>query len=227
MTQKQKLYFDNQFMPVYSKGEELFNMISHAFGGLVAIIILLMSMRRSVISDLRAIEVISLVVYGFCAIILYTASSVYHGLNEGLISKKIFRIIDHCTIYLLIAGTYTPICIIALSNTWQGSYILISEWIACVLGIVINGLWLNKKIVKIISIFLYIFTGWLIVFIPGAINYLSRMQFIYILSGGILYSIGVIFYALGKNIKWTHSVFHIFCVLGTIAQFIGIYLMII
>ncbi|MCR5422488.1 MAG: hemolysin III family protein [Bacilli bacterium] len=203
MTQKQRLYFENQFMPIYSKGEEIFNLASHAFGAFIGLVILLVSMRTSIIKDLHAAEVISLVVYGFSAIVLYGVSAIYHGLNEGLIAKKIFRIIDHCTIYLLIAGTYTPICILSFYHTWQGSFMLAAEWICAIIGIVINALWLNNKYVKIISIFLYI------------------------LIGGILYSFGVIFYGLGKRIKWSHSVFHVFCVLGSIVQFIGIYLMMI
>ena len=227
MTQKQRLYFENQFMPIYSKGEEIFNLASHAFGAFIGFVILLISMRTSIIKDLHPAEVISLVVYGFSAIVLYGVSAIYHGLNEGLIAKKIFRIIDHCTIYLLIAGTYTPICILSFYHTWQGSFMLAAEWICAIIGIVINALWLNNKYVKIISIFLYIFMGWLIVFLKGAVDMLEFKEFMYILIGGILYSFGVIFYCLGKRIKWSHSVFHVFCVLGSIVQFIGIYLMMI
>lgn len=226
MSEEKKEYLRKQPMPKYSKGEEIFNLVSHICGGGVGVIILILSLILACLKKLDAISVISLFIYGLSAILLYTISSVYHGLHKELMSKRVFRIIDHCTIYILIAGTYTPICVIAFRGTTQGALILILEWILCAIGITLNALWLNKKPVKIISIFLYIFTGWILVFIPGAIALLDTIEFVFILIGGIMYSLGVVFYGLGKTRKWSHSVFHIFCVLGTIIQFIGIVVMI-
>ena len=227
MNNKQRIFLENQVLPNYSKGEEIFNLASHAFGGFVAIIMMTLAVQAAIIKNLSMIEILSLVVYGFSAIALYTISSIYHGLNEDLIAKKIFRIIDHCTIYLLIAGTYTPICMIRLISSYQGNIILALQWSLAIVGIVLNALWLNNKAVKIISIILYIALGWMIVFVPGSIDMLEFKEFLFILLGGLVYSIGVIFYGMGKNIKWAHSIFHIFCVVATILQFIGIYMMII
>ena len=227
MNNKQGLFLRNHVLPNYSKGEEIFNLATHAFGGFVAIIMMTLAVQAAIIRNLNTIEIVSLIIYGISAISLYTISSIYHGLNEELISKKIFRILDHCTIFLLIAGTYTPICILRMMPSYQGYIILTLQWILGIIGIVLNALWLNNKVVKIISIILYISLGWMIVFVPGSIDFLEYKEFLLILLGGLAYSIGVIFYGMGKNIKWTHSIFHIFCVLATILQFIGIYMMII
>ncbi len=227
MNNKQRLFLENQVLPNYSKGEEIFNFASHAFGGFVAIIMMTLAVQAAIIKNMNSFEILSLVIYGLSAIMLYSISSIYHGLNEDLVAKKIFRILDHCTIYLLIAGTYTPICIIRLMSTYQGSLILFLQWSLAILGIVLNALWLNNKAVKIISIILYIALGWMLVFVPGSIDILEFREFLFILLGGLVYSIGVIFYGMGKSIKWSHSIFHIFCVVATILQFIGIYIMII
>ena len=153
MNNKQRLFLKNQVLPNYSKGEEIFNLASHAFGGFVSIIMMTLAVQAAIIKNFSMIEILSLVVYGFSAIALYAISSIYHGLNEDLIAKKIFRIIDHCTIYLLIAGTYTPICMIRFISTYQGNIILALEWGLSILGIVLNALWLNNKFVKIICYF--------------------------------------------------------------------------
>lgn len=226
MTTEVKNYLNKQPMPTYSKGEERFNLITHICGGGIGVIMLVISLVLASINNLGFEAILSLIIYGISTIGLYTMSSVYHGLSKKLIGKKIFRIIDHCTIYLLIAGTYTPICIIALNNTVEGMIILIGEWTLCILGVVLNALWLNKKPVIIISIFLYILTGWGLMFVPSAISLLTLKEFILILIGGVMYTIGVVFYGLGKKKKWSHSIFHIFCVLGTVIQFLGIILII-
>lgn len=223
MTQRQELFFNNQPLPRYTKGEEIFNLATHATGGAFSIIMLIIMCYLSVKTNQTAAGTISLIVYGLCSVCLYTMSSIYHGLHEELVSKKVFRIIDHCTIYLLIAGTYTPICVIAFSESYHGILVLSIEWICAIVGITLNALWLNKKIVIGISMFLYLISGWAIIFVPGGINFLMFNEFIYILIGGLLYTIGVIFYALGSKKKWSHSIFHIFVVLGTVVQFVGIY----
>ena len=92
------------------------------------------------------------------------------------------------------------------------------------MGIIINALWLNNSVAKIISMFLYAFTGWMIVIFPNAVKMLSEVQFLLILFGGVVYTVGILFYALGKKKKWSHSIFHILCVVATVLQFVGVLL---
>lgn len=208
-------------MPDYTKGEEIFNMVTHIVGGGIGVIILISTIIIAAIKGIGAWGIVGLIIYGLSVISLYSVSSIYHGLHAS-IGKRVFRILDHCTIYFLIAGTYTPICIIAMGWCWQSITILAIEWIGGILGIVINAIDMNNKAVTVISMILYIILGWAIVFIPGAIKFLRPIEFAFILLGGILYMIGVLFYSIGSNKRYSHSVWHIFCDLATVAQFIGV-----
>lgn len=209
-------------MPKYSLGEEIFNYVSHIVGGAIGIFIVVFCSIYGGINHIGGLNILSLIVFGVTTICLYTMSSLYHGLKPNSLSKRIFRIFDHCTIYLLIAGTYTPICVIGLKNTSYCYIILLIEWLGAAIGVTLNALDMNNKYVKIISMILYIILGWGIIAIPGAVKLLSNYQFLMILLGGIGYTIGVIFFSLGSKKKWFHSIFHIFCCIGTILQMFGI-----
>ena len=222
---KKKGILKGMEMPVYSKGEEIFNLISHIVGGGIGIIIFITFVVLSIMKKYTFDLVSSLLIYGLSVILLYTISSIYHGLKANSISKKVFRILDHCTIYILIAGTYTPICIFAFMGIVEGYIILILEWVLAIIGIILNALFLNNKVAKGVSMFLYAFTGWMLVIFPSVIKLLSLEQFILILLGGVVYTVGILFYALGKKKKWSHSVFHILCVVATILQYIGVLLL--
>ena len=209
-------------MPKYSKGEEIFNYVSHIVGGSIGVFLLIFSSIYYGVNRYDLIEFISVLVYSISIILLYTISSLYHGLRRGSIAKRVFRILDHCTIYILIAGTYTPICIIALGQNIYCYILLLIEWGSAVLGILLKIIDLNNKYIKIISTILYVIMGWCVIAFPNAISLLSVYQFIMILSGGIFYTIGIIFFISGKNNKWYHSIFHIFCCIGTVIQMLGI-----
>ena len=208
-------------MPDYTKGEEIFNMVTHIVGGGIGVIILISTVIIAALKHINAWGIVGLVIYGISVVALYTVSSIYHGLHAS-IGKRVFRILDHCTIYFLIAGTYTPICIIAMGWCWQSITILAIEWIGGILGIVLNAIDMNNKIVKVVSMLLYILLGWAIVFIPGAVKLLEPIEFLFILLGGILYMIGVLFYTIGGKKRYSHSIWHIWCDLATISQFIGV-----
>ena len=208
-------------MPVYSKGEELFNVVSHAIGAVIGFGSLILFIILAIKKQLSAGVTIGLIVYSLTIIFLYLASSIYHGINPNTYKKKVARIVDHCTIYVLIAGTYTPIAIMALDST-TCLIILLIEWIGALIGILLNAYDLSSKKVLIIAMFLYLIMGWALILVPNIINILSLEVFLFILIGGIIYTLGVIFYGIGHNKKWFHSIFHIFCVLGTIVQEVGI-----
>lgn len=223
MQAEQTVKKNRRFISFYTKGEEIFNAVSHiAAGGLgiIAWIILL------IFSD-DALDAVSVSVFGLSIVILYTMSALYHFLPNS-VAKGVFRIFDHCTIYLLIAGSYTPVCLVALRGTAWGYGILIAQWTLAIAGIVMNAIAMNNKLIKGISMSLYIIMGWMaIFFIKWIFPYFEAVSFAFLLAGGIAYSAGIAFYAFDKKVKYFHAVWHLFVLLGTILQFVSILLMLI
>ena len=209
-------------MPEYTKGEEIFNYVSHIVGGSIGIFLIIFSSILFGVSDIKLSSYLGMMVFAVSIILLYTISTLYHALKKGSIAKRVFRILDHCTIYLLIAGTYTPICLIAMEGSIYCTILLVLEWVCAVLGILLKVIDMNNKIIKIISTSLYVIMGWGLIALPAAIKLLSVYQFIMILSGGVAYTVGIFFFISGKNNKWYHSIFHIFCCIGTIVQMLGV-----
>jgi len=206
--------------PRYSDKEELFNMISHITGVLLGIVILIMCLIRST----NANEITGSIIYGLSAIILYSCSSYYHGL-KGRRSKKVFRVLDHCAIYLLIAGTYSAVALnqIIEINLTIGWIIFGVVWFLGILGIVLNAISIEKF--KIISMILNILMGWVIVFFYSTvIEAIGIGGFTLMLIGGISYTIGAVIYGIGKRVPYFHFIFHIFCLVGTFFQFLAIFM---
>lgn len=212
----------NKLVPEYTKGEEIFNAVSHIVGGalgLAALVTLL------IYAYPNAGYMASVAAFGVSVIVLYTMSALYHFLPRGG-GKKVFRIFDHCTIFLLIAGTYTPFCVIALGLSTTGIVILVIEWVLAVLGITGNAIAMNNKVIKGISMAFYCVMGWLILIAFGELfRNLTLAEFVLLLAGGLAYTLGIIFYALGKKIKYFHSVWHLFDVAGTALQFASLLLL--
>lgn len=212
----------NKLAPEYTKGEEIFNAVSHIVGGalgLAALVTLL------IYAYPNAGYMASVAAFGVSVIVLYTMSALYHFLPRG-VGKKVFRIFDHCTIFLLIAGTYTPFCVIALELSTTGIVILVIEWALAVLGITGNAIAMNNKVIKGISMAFYCVMGWLILIAFGELfRNLTLAEFVLLLAGGLAYTLGIIFYALGKKIKYFHSVWHLFDVAGTALQFASLLLL--
>ena len=211
----------NRKLPDYSRGEEIMNMVTHICGAGSGIIILVLCIIKSVIKN-NTLGIIGSAIYGFSMIVLYTISSVYHGLHHST-GKKVMQIIDHCTIYFLIAGTYTPIMLAVFIPSYPviGLGLLITEWALAALAITLTAIDLKKY--NVFSMICYITMGWSIaLFIPQTIELMSLSGFLWLLGGGIAYTIGAIFYGIGANKRWFHSVFHIFVVIGSVLQFISI-----
>lgn len=218
-----RIKLKDRILPDYTKGEEIFNMVSHIVGGGFGIIALVACVIKAFIAG-GADKIVSAFVYGFSMIILYTMSSVYHGLKPET-AKKVMQIIDHCTIFLLIAGTYTPISLVALrrENTALGWVIFGIVWGFSALGITLNAIDLKKY--TVFSMICYIGLGWCIIFpLKTAIRAIGMPGFYWLLAGGISYTVGSILYGIaGKKVHcYMHSVFHIFVVLGSILQFVCI-----
>ena len=211
----------NRILPTYSRGEEIMNMVTHIVGGGIGMIVLLLCLFQ-VIPNGNAFDMVGAMVYSVTMIALYSVSSVYHGLRKGM-AKKVMQVIDHCTIYFLIAGTYTPILLSAFLPVYPlvGWGLLGAQWVLCALATTLTAIDLKKY--NIFSMICYIGMGWGIVFfIPQCIAVMTLPGFYLLLSGGIAYTIGAVLYGIGVKTPWMHSVFHIFVVLGSILQFLAI-----
>ncbi len=197
--------------------------IVHGIGALLSIIALIMCVGVSAHHG-NTIAVISSIIYGTTLIILYMMSTLYHSLAVNN-AKRVFRIIDHCSIFLLIAGTYTPFTLVSLEKP-LGYYLFAIIWGIAILGIVLNSI--NLKKYKIISFISYLVLGWIIIFCYNPLK--EAVPFpgiLLLLSGGIVYSVGAIFYGFGKKVKYFHSVFHIFVLAASILHFLSILLYVI
>jgi len=210
-------------LPDYTRGEEIFNMVTHIVGGGLAVVILVACVTVAALHGSIS-GVITSIVYGLSMIMLYTMSSVYHGVPRGY-AKKVLQVIDHCTIYFLISGTYTPVLLSAFRPVYPalGWWLFGFEWALAVLATVLTAIDLKKY--SVFSMICYIGMGWAIIpFAKQTIRVLSVPGFALLLAGGIAYTIGSVLYGLGKTKKWMHSVFHIFVVLGAVLQYFAVLL---
>ncbi len=211
----------DRLLPDYTRGEEIFNFVSHAVGGVFAIVALVMCV--SVAAYYKNVwGIVSGAIYGFTMVLLYTVSSVYHGITPQL-AKKVFQVIDHCMIFLLIAGTYTPIALVALRKESEllGWFVFGIIWFFAILGIILSAI--DWKKYSVFSMICYLGMGWFaILFIGQIIELVGRLGTIYLTVGGILYTIGAILYALGRKHRYFHSIFHIFVVAGSVMHFLMI-----
>ena len=217
----------DRLLPDYTRREEIFNMATHIVGAGFGVMALATCVVKAFIVG-SAYDIVSAFIYGFSMVILYTMSSVYHGLIPPL-AKKVMQVIDHCTIFILIAGTYTPIALCSLreANTAMGWIIFGVVWGVSALGITLNAIDLKKY--NVFSMICYIALGWCIIF-PGkyTLQALPKEGFAWLLAGGISYTLGAVLYGIGsKGHRYMHSVFHIFVVIGSILQYVAIILYVI
>jgi len=210
-----------RILPNYTRGEELMNMVTHIVGGGFGLAVLIGAIIVSVAGK-NPWAISSFTVYGFTVVLLYTVSSVYHGLNANM-GKRVMQVIDHCAIYFLIAGTYTPILLVAMRPAYPViSWVMFgAEWGLAALATTLTAIDL-KKYVRF-SMTCYICMGWLVaIAIKPAINALSLKGFLWLLGGGLSYTVGAVLYGVGKKKKYFHSVFHIFVNLGSLMHAIAI-----
>ena len=211
----------DRLLPHYSKGEECMNMVTHITGGGLAII-------GSILCVLAACRtggwasILGAAIYCVSLVGVYTMSSIYHGLRPG-IAKKVMQVIDHCAIYFLIAGTYTPILITGFLPVFPkiGWGLLLLQWGLTAIAVTLTAIDLKKY--QIFSMVCYIFMGWgIIFFLPQAMIVMTKPGFYWLLAGGIAYTIGAILFGLGKKLPWMHATFHIFVILGSLFQYLAI-----
>lgn len=204
-------------MPTPTQLEEQLNTITHAIGvalGVAALVLLIMYAETS-----KPWHLFSVVVYGVSIIILFLASTSYHAISNKK-RKHYFRIADHISIYLLIAGTYTPVLLIALNHSlgWTLFWVV---WSIALFGVVLKLFFTGKF--EAFSTLLYLIMGWLIVFDYKTLTQVMPQQGINLLiAGGLCYTIGIIFYAIEK-IPYNHVIWHLFVLAGAICHFFMIF----
>jgi hemolysin III len=199
-------------------GEEIANSITHGIGaGLSAVGLIVLVVLATSYGDVW--RIVSFSIYGATLIILYLASTLYHSFRNKRV-KKIFKILDHSTIFLLIAGTYTPFLLISLRGVW--GWILFGViWGLAVSGIVFKALFINRF--RKLSVLIYILMGWLcVVAIKQMVVRIPLGGLIGLTAGGVLYTTGVIFYAWRK-LKFSHAIWHLFVLSGSICHYFSIF----
>lgn len=201
-----------------SRGEEIANFVSHTAGAGLAILgFIMLIIRASWYNNVSAL--ISYIIFSLGLMVLYTMSSIYHGLKPST-AKNVFEILDHSSIYFLIAASYTPFLVLGLKSN-IGITLLVIQWIICALGITFKAFFTGKF--KGISTIVYLIMGWMIVFSWNElVAKISLISLGFLIAGGILYSLGTIFY-MWKVCKFNHMIWHIFVILGSIAHYIAVW----
>ena len=204
-------------------GEEIANSVTHGLGAVFGMSALVAMLYVAIAGSRSVILIVSLAVYGMSLFLLYMASTLYHALTHRT-AKRVFQILDHSSIYLLIAGTYTPFCLVAIKG-WQGVALFCVEWVLAITGIVFEAVWHSRP--GWLTAIVYIAMGWLAVFVIGPVAAALPPAGIWLLvGGGLAYTIGVIFYAM-RNVRYMHAVWHLFVLVGSIMHFLAVLLYIV
>jgi hemolysin III len=205
--------------PKQTLGEEIANSVTHGIGALLSIAGTVILIVRAVMMG-TPIHVVSFAIYGLSLILLHTSSSLYHGLHAPR-AKRVFWVLDHSTIYLLIAGTYTPFLLISLWGAW-GLSLLIAIWTLAILGILLATLFIGRF--RKTALALYLTMGWLIVLASRELWLnVPHEAIALIAAGGLSYTLGVAFY-VWKRLPYSHMIWHLFVLGGSITHYFAILL---
>ncbi|KAH0789923.1 hemolysin III family protein [Histomonas meleagridis] len=204
-------------MPVWAEGEEFVNSLTHGIAAALSVVGTYFLFKSEKNSHCKR-NLISKLIFGLSMIILYTASCVYHGVTDIRI-KKPMRYIDHCSVFLLIAGSYTPVTVNVLWGK-TGKTMLISVWTIALIGIFAKIFFFD--LIYDYTVYFYIALGWVVAFnIKTVYKALARRGMFWLALGGVTYTLGTYFYAKDYN-KYYHAIFHIFILFGTVFQYIAI-----
>lgn len=201
-----------------SFGEELFNAITHGVMSICMLILLPISAIYSYIHH-GVVHTVGICIFIICLYLMFLSSTLYHSMKFNSPQKAVFRILDHCCIYLAIAGSYTPVALCIIKG-WQGIVILIIQWTMVLAGVLYKSI--STKSLPKLSLSIYLIMGWTaLIFIPSLIQNSSITFLFFIVLGGVMYSIGAIFYAM-HNLKFSHVIWHFFIVIASIFHYIAI-----
>lgn len=202
----------------YNDKEERLNIVTHALGFVASVIALPFLVVKSM-CYVTFWEQASFIIFGVSLMLLYAASTLYHKAKD-LLKRAKLKVFDHAAIYILIAGTYTPFCIVTL-NSSLGWYMFILVWSFALVGIILKLFFTGKF--KHISTAMYVFMGWMVMFfIKPLIQNLSSEGLKYLILGGVFYTVGAVFYSI-KKIPYNHAIFHVFVLLGSLCHFVTIF----
>lgn len=205
-------------IPKYSLAEELINSISHGLGGIFSIVALILMLVKAN----TALEYVTVSIFGTTMIVLYVISCIYHALSPRLTGKKVLRVLDHCNVFLLVFGTYIPVALLGIGGAlgwWMFAFVAVITTV----GIVFSAINIDKF--QVLEVVCHLLNGWSILI--GVPELFEHMQFggvLLLFLGGVAYSVGAILYGIGAKKKYIHSVFHFFCIAGTVLQWLSIYL---
>ena len=209
-------------IPSYTLGEEITNSITHGLGAIFSIVALVLMIIKAIKKGDTALCFVTLSIYGSFMFITYVISCIYHGLSPKLRGKAVLRVIDHCNVYLLVLGTIIPVALLGIKGIY-GWLLFSLALMLNVIGIVFTAIDVDKY--SKISVFCHLLSGWSVLFFTRPlITNASINCFWFILFGGVSYSIGAFLYWLGKSKKYMHSIFHIFVLIGSVLQWLAIYL---
>lgn len=201
----------------YTLGEEIANSVSHGIGALLAIAAIPILVVRALDSG-GGVFLFAALVYTLTMLLEYTMSTLYHAIAVDR-AKRVFKILDHSCIYLFIAGSYTPFCLITLAHA-GGMWLCLFVWGVALAGVACEAFWVFRP--RWVSAVLYLLLGWSIVwFLPALISSLAFEGLMLLVGGGICYSIGCVFYVL-KKVPYMHSVFHLWVLAGSVCQFLAV-----
>lgn len=204
-------------LPMYSLGEELFSAVSHGVGAVFGLFTLIVQL---VFCEKDVVTVVSVSIFGGTMMLLYTVSTLYHALGINR-AKMVFRVLDHCTIFMLIAGTYTPITLCCLKGV-TGLLLFSVVWVAAIVGIVLNGISVDRF--KVVSMVCYLSMGWVVIFaMKTVIREVPPVGLWLLLAGGIAYTLGAAVYGFGKKIPYMHSVWHLFVLAGSVCHAVTVF----
>ena len=204
-------------IPSYTLGEELFNAISHGIGAALSVYALVRMLLRAQ----GALAVTCVSIFGASMILLYTISCVYHALSHHLEGKKVLRVLDHCTIYVLVLGTYLPASLLGVGGALGWALLGLTAAFTA-LGVTLTAISVDRY--KAPQVICHLVSGWsILIGIPQLLQSAGPAGVRFMILGGVMYTVGSILYGLGARKRYIHSVFHIFCLLGTFCHFWSIY----
>ncbi len=205
-------------IPKYSLAEELINSISHGLCGIFSIVALVLMLVKAT----TALQYVTVSIFGTAMILLYVISCIYHALSPRLTGKKVLRVLDHCNVFLLVFGTYIPIALLGVGGSlgwWMFAFVAVIS----IIGITFSAI--NTDRFQVLEVVCHLLNGWsILIGLPQLFEHMHFGGVLLLLLGGVSYSIGAILYGIGARRKYMHSVFHFLCIVGTVLQWLSIYL---
>ena len=204
-------------IPPYTLGEELCNAISHGLGALLSAAALVLMLLRAK----GALALSAAALFGAALVLLYTMSCLYHALSPRVAGKKVLRVLDHCNVFLLVFGTYIPVSLLGVPGA-SGWVLFGIVGFFTLLGIVLTAVDLERF--QLAAVICQLLSGWsILIGLPGLLRTMGPAGLVWLVAGGLMYSVGAVLYGLGKKRKYRHSLFHLFCLLGSFCHFWAVY----